>query len=223
MALIGLYSGSYILKHKDERGFKLGKSRQTAKSAYNGIVEKYGVVKPGSKYHHVGNKVWRIYLIKNDRKRTGETTEDKKKWGKQPHKWDYKGVDTKRSKVVRTVKKPINVLYILGDFNERIMSVEFEIVKRDKVRGIELLKLVDGTTQWVKSGVREIRGGKIITKIKDRNIVKEYNYNKFMSAAKKYKRDGDKHYSFENYLIAYEIKNPMSDSDEAYKKFKKWY
>jgi len=221
MPLIGLFSGKKIkeLARKKQRLTR----KQTAIQAKNNILRKYKKIIDSRRYYYGGNQNWILYSKKKDAQRTGKTTEDKKKWGKQPHKWDYKGVDTKRSKVVRTVKKPINVLYILGDFNERIMSVEFEIVKRDKVRGIELLKLVDGTTQWVKSGVREIRGGKIITKIKDRNIVKEYNYNKFMSAAKKYKRDGDKHYSFENYLIAYEIKNPMSDSDEAYKKFKKWY
>jgi len=101
MPLIGLYSGSYILKHKDTKGFKLGRSRQTAKSAYNGIMKKYGEIKPGSKYHHVGKNVWRIYSISNDRKRTGKTTADFKKWGKQPHKWDYKGVDTKGSTEAR--------------------------------------------------------------------------------------------------------------------------
>ncbi len=94
MKLIGLYSGSYILKHKDERGFKLGRSRQTAKSAYNGIMKKYGEVKPGSKYHHVGKGAWRIYSISKDRQRTGKTTTDKKKWAKRPHKLDYMGVDT---------------------------------------------------------------------------------------------------------------------------------
>lgn len=105
MKLIGLYAGSYILKHKDERGFKLGRSRQTAKSAYNAIMKKYKVVKPGSKYHHVGGGIWRIYSIANDRKRTGKTTTDKRKWAKRPHKLDFKGVDTKGSKVAGASRK----------------------------------------------------------------------------------------------------------------------
>lgn len=105
MKLIGLYSGAYILKNKDKRGFKLGRSRQTAKSAYNAIMKKYKVVNPGSKYRHVGKGVWRIYSISKDRQRTGKTTEDFKKWGKQPHKLDYKGIDTKGSKVKKTTKK----------------------------------------------------------------------------------------------------------------------
>lgn len=133
MALIGLYSGAYILKHKDERGFKLGRSRQTAKSAYNGIVKKYGTVKPGSKYRHVGKGVWRIYSISNDRKRTGKTTADKKKWAKQPHKLDFKGIDTKGSKVKKTVatkgKEPTGI------------SKQF-IIKKD-VKTIALDKAVE--------------------------------------------------------------------------------
>jgi len=120
MPLIGLYTGAYILKHKNTKGFKLGRSRQTAKSAYNGIMKKYKEVKPGSKYHHVGAGVWRIYLIKNDRKRTGKTTEDKKKWGKQPHKWDYKGIDTKGGAVKK--RKP----------NARISDKKTVIVKGEK-------------------------------------------------------------------------------------------
>ncbi len=124
MALIGLYSGAYILKHKDERGFKLGRSRQTAKSAYNGIVKKYGTVKPGSKYRHVGKGVWRIYSISNDRKRTGKTTTDKKKWAKQPHKLDFKGVDTKRTtKAAQKIKKyRIGKTWDSGGYKRKIIG-----------------------------------------------------------------------------------------------------
>jgi len=113
MALVGLYSGRKILANKDERGFKLTRS-QTAKQAYTAIMKRYGEIKPNSKYHHVGKGVWRIYSVKSDAKRTGKVTTDIKKWRRQPHKLDYKGIDTKGSVKKRKEKsiKQDNSKYI---------------------------------------------------------------------------------------------------------------
>lgn len=110
MALVGLYSGRKILANKDKKGFKITRT-QTAKQAYNAIVKKYGTVKPNAKYHHVGKGVWRIYSIKSDAKRTGKVTTDIKKWRRQPHKLDYKGIDTKGSRIKKKTAPKVKETY----------------------------------------------------------------------------------------------------------------
>ena len=95
--LVGLYSGRQIRINAGKRGHKLTRS-QTAKQAYNSIIKKYGEIVDNAKYHHAGKGNWIRYTLANDRKRTGKVTTDVKKWRKQPHKFDMKGVDTKGSK-----------------------------------------------------------------------------------------------------------------------------
>ena len=93
MPIIGLFSGKKIkeLARKKQRLTR----KQTAIQAKNNILRKYKKIIDSRRYYYGGNQNWILYSKKKDAQRTGKTTEDKKKWGKQPHKWDYKGVDTK--------------------------------------------------------------------------------------------------------------------------------
>jgi len=90
--LIGLYSGRDIVARK-ANGEMLTRT-QTAANAYTAITKKYGDISASAKYFHKGKGNWVRYSITNDRKRTGETTNDIKKWRAAPHKLDYEGKDT---------------------------------------------------------------------------------------------------------------------------------
>lgn len=90
--MIGLYSGRDIVARK-ANGEILTRT-QTAASAYNAITKKYGDISASAKYFHRGRGNWVRYSITNDRKRTGKTTNDIKKWRASPHKLDYEGIDT---------------------------------------------------------------------------------------------------------------------------------
>lgn len=90
--MIGLYSGRDIVARK-ANGEMLTRT-QTAASAYNAITRKYGDISASAKYFHKGKGNWVRYSITNDRKRTGKTTNDIKKWRAAPHKLDYEGKDT---------------------------------------------------------------------------------------------------------------------------------
>jgi len=97
----GLYSGRVIMARKASKG-SLTRT-QTAAQAYNAIVKKYGEISQAAKYMHKGKGNWVKYSIENDRKRTGKTTTDIKKWREAPHKLDFKGKDTTGSgKKVKT-------------------------------------------------------------------------------------------------------------------------
>ena len=94
--LIGLYSGRKINELAKKKG-KITRT-QTALNAQKQIIKKYGQVIESAKYLHKGKGEWVKYSLANDRKRTGKTTTDIKKWRRQPNKLDYKGIDTRGSK-----------------------------------------------------------------------------------------------------------------------------
>ena len=100
----GLYSGRVIIARKVSKG-SLTRT-QTAGQAYTAIVKKYGEISQSAKYMHKGSGNWVKYSIENDRKRTGKTTTDIKKWREAPHKLDFEGKDTKP---VKSGKKVFSV------------------------------------------------------------------------------------------------------------------
>jgi len=100
----GLYSGRVIMARKASKG-SLTRT-QTAGQAYTAIVKKYGEISQSAKYMHKGSGNWVKYSIENDRKRTGKTTTDIKKWREAPHKLDFEGKDTKP---VKSGKKVFSV------------------------------------------------------------------------------------------------------------------
>ncbi|MCK9575914.1 MAG: DUF3560 domain-containing protein [Clostridia bacterium] len=107
IGLVGLYSGRQI-KAKAAKGESITRS-QSAKAALAAIKKKYGEVPDSAKFVHKGKGLWVRYSLANDKKRTGNVTEDIKKWRRQPNKYDYKGIDTASVKKAvtknRTVKK----------------------------------------------------------------------------------------------------------------------
>jgi len=90
--IIGLVSGR-LIKSKAKMGENVTRS-QSAKQALSAIVKKYGSVQDNVKYLHKGKGNWVKHSLANDRKRTGKLTNDIKEWRRQPHKLDYKGIDT---------------------------------------------------------------------------------------------------------------------------------
>lgn len=166
MALVGLYSGRKILANKDKKGFKITRT-QTAKQAYNAIVKKYGTVKPNAKYHHVGKGVWRIYSIKSDARRTGKVTMDIKKWRRQPHKLDYKGIDTKGasrkapkredfSKYIKLFRKYMHACNIKQVNGEIVITC---IDKPEAIYGVKMYLSDTGYKNYEKAGKVVIVGG----------------------------------------------------------------
>lgn len=172
MALIGLYSGRKILANKDKRGYKLTRT-QTAKQAYNAIMTKYKEIKPNAKYHHVGKGVWLKYNKAADAKRTGKVTSDIKKWRRQPHKLDYKGIDTK-GVVKGKPKKPTGDLtkYIslfrkyLRACNIKPVNGEILVTCIDKpeaIAGVKMYLSDAGYKNYEKAGKVVIVGGPSIS------------------------------------------------------------
>lgn len=90
--LIGLYSGRKI-KAMAAKGERLTPS-QTAKQALRAIKKKYNNIVDSAKYYHAGRGNWVMRSIKRDKKTTSKVTIVKAKWRRQPHKFDYPGIDT---------------------------------------------------------------------------------------------------------------------------------
>jgi len=107
--IIGLVSGR-LIKTRAKTGEKVTRS-QSAKQALSAIIKKYGSIQDNVKYLHKGKGNWVKYSLANDRKRTGKVTSSLKEWRRQPHKLDYKGIDTKGAgkKEVKTKTKPFNL------------------------------------------------------------------------------------------------------------------
>ncbi|MFA6887329.1 MAG: hypothetical protein WCQ65_10210 [Fermentimonas sp.] len=103
IGLVGLYSGRQI-KAKAAKGESITRS-QSAKGALAAIKKKYGEVPDSAKFVHKGKGLWVRYSLANDKRRTGNVTEDIKKWRRQPNKYDYKGIDTASVKKAGEVKK----------------------------------------------------------------------------------------------------------------------
>ena len=135
--LIGLYSGRDIVARK-ANGEILTRT-QTAASAYNAITKKYGDIIASAKYFHRGKGNWVRYSITNDRKRTGKTTNDIKKWRASPHKLDYEGKDTADT---RSCGKSLSTAAQLHNpFNLPIRRISLNIPEssRESARGRDKL------------------------------------------------------------------------------------
>lgn len=188
MAFTGLYSGRKIVMFSKERGFKITRT-QTAKQAYSAIIKKYGEIVPNAKYQHKGKGNWVKYSLKNDKKRTGKTTTDIKKWRKQPHKLDYKGIDTKESKK----KFAISQLKPSGTPKRRTE-------KTVKLQHKPSLKRMPKKEWWNK---RTLNDSEIIPISKDWI----FGFNGFSSRCTFAKRDGN---AFGGYLLNQTVKfEPM--------------
>ncbi|MDD5531088.1 MAG: hypothetical protein PHX21_13805 [bacterium] len=138
-------------------------------------MTKYKVVKPGARYRHVGNGVWRIYSIANDRKKTGKLTTDKKKWAKQPHKLDFQGIDTSGAcKIKRLPKKKTGVTTIIhnkGWITEKSNGEVREVTKVKSIKKTEdgyIIKRIDGSLieavkgDYDESDIKNVRSGSVI-------------------------------------------------------------
>ncbi|MDD5531096.1 MAG: hypothetical protein PHX21_13845 [bacterium] len=93
MPTIGLFSGKRIkeLARKKQRLTRT----QTAIQARDNILRKYKKIIDSRRYYYGGSNNWILYSKAKDAQRTGNVTNDKKKWAKRPHKYDLEGVDTK--------------------------------------------------------------------------------------------------------------------------------
>jgi len=135
--LIGLYSGRDIVARKANG--KMLTRTQTAASAYNAITKKYGDIIASAKYFHRGKGNWVRYSITNDRKRTGKTTNDIKKWRASPQKLDYEGKDTADT---RSCGKSLSTAAQLHNpFNLPIRRISLNIPEssRESARGRDKL------------------------------------------------------------------------------------
>ena len=108
----GIYSGRQILALK-AKGMKITRS-QTAAQAEKAIIRKYGSISPEGKYFHVGKGNWNKYSLKSDQTRTGRLAPDLKTWREAPHKWDMRGIDTKKEDSGKKKARVFSVTAIKG-------------------------------------------------------------------------------------------------------------
>lgn len=146
--LIGLYSGRKI-KAMAAKGERLT-PKQTAKQALRAIERKYakqGGIVDSAKYYHAGGGNWVRRSKDADRKRTGKVTTDVKKWRRQPHKFDLRGVDTKGSRVTKPKKK----VKPLPNYNRIATEFKNEVTK--------VLKSQNASSIKVGASIKEFKPG----------------------------------------------------------------
>jgi hypothetical protein len=92
-----IHSGRQLKQLAAER--KKVTTTQTAAQAVRAIINKFGNIKDNIKYYHRGNGIWSMYIISEDRKKTGKIAKNVKQWKAEPWRYDLKKIDTKEGLV----------------------------------------------------------------------------------------------------------------------------